>query len=438
MSEPHVLPQPGKPGIQSRKDNAWLEKFMRKFTIISSDTPDAAELEKAAEAKRRVLLVIKARWVLLGLLTLYGVYAYLFYGLETRFALEPSQIYVALIAFLAVIAYNAWYHYSYHWFYTIKYLNLVQILLDIVLVTVIIHYSGGVHSWFWTVYMLLTLESAFLLERKIDTWIIGGFGGMLYGALLTAEFYDVIKPVDMPYVNHILHHTFTYTMIMWFWVAIMNSAVALIGTYLMGLIRQQETRLRHMVIRDGLTELYNRSYFFHRLNSEIERSRRYGRIVSILLMDIDNFKLFNDTFGHLAGDAMIQRVAEVFRSNIRRSETQPSYDVDIPCRYGGEEFAIILPEITAEGGYETALRLSEKVVSNSALVVAERIRRQIEEAKLEENKGVTISVGVATYPFHALTTDALVHAADVALYRAKDMGKNRVAIADMPEEMALV
>jgi diguanylate cyclase (GGDEF)-like protein len=427
----------GKPELRyGSKKYSWWDKTLMKLSIFSSDAPDAAELEIAAEAKRRVLLVIKARWALLGLLTFYSLYAYGFYGLETRFTLQPSQMAVALAAFLIVVAYNAWYHYSYHWFYTIKYLNQAQIILDIILVTVVVHYSGGVHSWFWTIYMLLTLEAAFLLERKIDTWVIGGFGGLLYGALLTAEYYNIITPVDMPYMDHALHHTFTYTMIVWFWVTIMNSAVALIGTYLMGIIQQRETRLRHMVVRDGLTELYNRTYFYHRLNSEIERSKRYDRLVSILLMDIDNFKRFNDTFGHVAGDEMIQRVADVFRKNIRRSETQPAYDVDIPCRYGGEEFAIVLPEISTAGGYEAALRLSEKVSAQSAEVVAERIRRQIEETKLEEDKGVTISVGVATYPFHGETSDELVRAADAALYKAKHRGKNCVVIADVPQPLA--
>jgi diguanylate cyclase (GGDEF)-like protein len=273
-------------------------------------------------------------------------------------------------------------------------------------------------SWFWTVFLILTLEASFLLERKGDAWFIGAVGGLMYGALITLEFYDVIPPLKMPFINPELQHNFIYEMLMWFWVSIMNGTVAIMGAFLMSIIRDRERELRLLVIKDQMSNLYNRAYFFKTLNSEIQRSRRYDRVFSLIFIDLDNFKQYNDTYGHLEGDKLLKAVAQVFRSNVRRSETDPPYDVDVPCRYGGEEFAIVLPE--------TPLRTGGG--SLDALSFAERVRKYVEEIELDGRR-ITVSIGVAAFPTHGSSPDALVKAADDALYRAKEEGKNRVVCA---------
>jgi diguanylate cyclase (GGDEF)-like protein len=115
-------------------------------------------------------------------------------------------------------------------------------------------------------------------------------------------------------------------------------------------------------------------------------------------------------------------------SNIRRSDEKPSYEVDIACRYGGEEFAVILPEAVSVQGVSAAERLRHKVEAEGAVAVAERIREDIEKARKEEIP-VTVSIGVASYPEHGVELESLIRAADDAMYHAKGMGKNRVAVA---------
>jgi diguanylate cyclase (GGDEF)-like protein len=162
-------------------------------------------------------------------------------------------------------------------------------------------------------------------------------------------------------------------------------------------------------ITDHLTALFNRAHFDGCLKKEINRCRRYGQCVSVVVMDLDDFKSINDTFGHPAGDQVLKEVGRLLIQRVR--------DIDVAARYGGEEFAVILPETRRM----------------SAFVVAERVRSEIERYFRRKELGsrearVTISGGISSYPEDAETPEALVAKADEALYRAKRQGKNRVAV----------
>jgi diguanylate cyclase (GGDEF)-like protein len=163
--------------------------------------------------------------------------------------------------------------------------------------------------------------------------------------------------------------------------------------------------LYDMAIRDGMTRLYINKYFKERLVEELKRARRYEHPISLAIMDIDYFKVFNDTYGHQAGDLVLKEVAQNI-INCSRS-------IDIPCRYGGEEFAIILPETDRE----------------QAILFIERLRREIEEMRVEYGTSllrVTVSAGVISFPDHN-PNDAFefLAMADKALYQSKKNGRNR-------------
>ena len=294
--------------------------------------------------------------------------------------------------------------------------------------TVVVHFSGGAVSWFWVMYLVLTLEAALILDKPFDTYAIAVAGMLAFGGLLTAEFYGIIRPVSMPFENNELQSNYSYEMIKWAWVSIVNLFVAFVGVYMMDTVRRREAELMELVTKDPLTSFYNRRYFFHRLNSEIHRAKRYGRTISLLIIDVDNFKHFNDTYGHLAGDALLRGMAGVVRGSIRRSDAKPSYEVDIACRYGGEEFAVILPEAAHVQGGEAAERLRASIEARGARIVAEKIRQRIEATPLE-GKSVTVSIGVSSYPEHGEDPETLIRMADEAMYKAKRAGKNRVVIA---------
>lgn len=174
-------------------------------------------------------------------------------------------------------------------------------------------------------------------------------------------------------------------------------------------LRLSET-LRSQSIRDGLTGLFNRRYMEEMMARELHRAIRYHRPLSVIMMDIDHFKNFNDSYGHLAGDAILREMGRVIQSQIRRE--------DIACRYGGEEFVIILTEASVQ---DTVAR-------------AERIRLGVKELSVHHGsrvlEGISISLGVAGFPPNGNTPQDLIETADAALYRAKREGRDRVMVAD--------
>ena len=173
-------------------------------------------------------------------------------------------------------------------------------------------------------------------------------------------------------------------------------------------LRQKNFELHEISIRDSLTGLYNRKHLMETLDKEVSRSQRHSHSFSLLVIDIDHFKKYNDTYGHLAGDEVLRRLAAVFTKSIRSS--------DYAARYGGEEFIIILPETGAGQGVEAVERIRHKMAE-------ERFGGEDESIK------VTISVGVASYPENGEDAETVIRNADAALYEAKELGRNRVVLA---------
>jgi len=172
-------------------------------------------------------------------------------------------------------------------------------------------------------------------------------------------------------------------------------------------LEEANKKLKELATTDGLTGLYNYRFFEETIRMEVRRAQRQGLPLSLLMIDLDHFKVYNDTHGHQMGDEVLKTVARIMKYRLRST--------DFPCRYGGEEFAIILPGT----GFEEAMKLAEEV---RGLVEAHPFPG---EEKQPEGK-LTISIGVATYPYHAEDEISLVRAADMALYTAKQKGRNRV------------
>ena len=175
-------------------------------------------------------------------------------------------------------------------------------------------------------------------------------------------------------------------------------------------------KLQSMVDRDGVTGLYNHRFLRQALDIEIARSDRHGRVFSLLFLDVDHFKVYNDTYGHLAGDELLKGLARLLQRECRRSDTV--------ARYGGEEFVLLLPETNKDG----------------ALTFAKRLLKTIGETTFEAHDDqpmgrVTVSGGVASYPEHATSATDVIDRADRALYRVKQTGRNQVVCCDEVEDV---
>jgi diguanylate cyclase (GGDEF)-like protein len=175
-------------------------------------------------------------------------------------------------------------------------------------------------------------------------------------------------------------------------------------------LTQANHRLKDQVVHDGLTGLYNRRYLEESLGREESRARRSGRSLGLMMIDIDNFKRFNDTLGHAAGDAVLRAIGEYLLMAARGE--------DIVCRYGGEEFVLVM----AQAPHNTVLHRAEK------------LRQGVQSLDIEYEGRfvgpVTISIGIGIFPDHGETVEAVLRIADNAMYQAKQSGRNRVVVGN--------
>ena len=483
--------------------------------------------DREAEQVWRNRLVAKMRWLLLLVTSLYGLFAACTFSLSRYgFFLSQQQVLFLLLSILVVACYNGVYHFLYDKIQHVRYIDHLEILLDFLFVTVLIHFSGGAASWFWPVYLIVTIEAAFLLERYRGVWFTGAMGGMLYGLLLVLEDRSLIDYVPMPFVNSQLHNDMLYVVLIVCWVALLNAAAAIIATFLMSVIRAEtalareseqkllnfldtandlihcvsldgkllftnramlqalqysreelvgrdstvlvaddsrnlyelglarvgsgealttleavfrakdgrdisvegsltcsfrnkqptaiwgiwrdvterkltQARLYNLAHHDNLTGLPNRILFLDRLKQAMSLAHRHHKLAALLFLDLDRFKVINDTLGHPTGDKLLVQVAKRLSGALR--------EIDSVARFGGDEYTIILCNLERR---EDAELVAHKILN----VIARPYN--IDDHELF----VTASLGISVYPMDTEDLDSLIKKADVAMYHAKGLG----------------
>ena len=174
---------------------------------------------------------------------------------------------------------------------------------------------------------------------------------------------------------------------------------------------QLREMLREQSIRDPLTGLYNRRYMEETLKQELKRATRHLHPLGVIMLDIDHFKRFNDTYGHASGDRLLRQLGWFLQNHIRGE--------DVACRFGGEEFILIIPDTSMEAARQRA----------------ERLRQDVRKLRVQDDgqyhAGITLSIGIAISPQHGRTTENVLAAADAALYRAKQEGRDRAVVAEI-------
>lgn len=231
--------------------------------------------------------------------------------------------------------------------------------------------------------------------------------------LVGAYYFDIYGGIGFAVVSAILGTLFAYRggySIADTSIVVQLIVFAVIGV-IAGIFQRENNRLNNYFLQasltDPLTGLYNYGYFSKRISEEISRADRYKRSIGLIMIDIDHFKNFNDTYGHQKGNQVLVKIAVILQETVRKS--------DIVFRYGGEEFVVLLPE-TGTKSRETA----------------ERLRRNVEEAEFsgkgEEKVRLSISAGVSYHPWPKTTSYNLIERSDKALYSAKENGRNRVYV----------
>lgn len=391
----------------------WAKTLQRRFMVSWREQPTRYDIEALQANIERVGLVIRVRWALVLALTVYSVVAGWAYTFEIEIAELVRNMTIPAVALAFVLAYNLFYQRTYRRLGNIAVLNHAQLLMDAVVVTVLVYYSGGVHSWFWAMYSLFILEAAFILPKRWHTWAIAGFCLAAVGSVIWGVYFGLLPAVGMPFVNPTLHSNLTYVAVRYLWEVTVLCGTATVATLMTGALRRREAQLAASSVVDDKTGLYDRPYFLRMLKSEIARAERDDRTLLVVLADIDDFDRFNKRFGIDRGDRLLRVLGRAMLEFVSERGS-----ANVACRWGGEEFALIVSQ-SAEGMSCTA---------DQARRIAEEFGSLIASVRLEDT-GVTASVGVACYPTDGRTADELLDAADSALQAAAKAGGNRAVVA---------
>lgn len=517
------------PEQSTQPEAAWFDSLLQ---VIQPELRNRSVRERLAEQCVRVALVVRLRWVVLAALLVYVMLAEMLLAPEVdlpifhldqwSFPLKAAALFFS-IAFPFISLPCAVWRNS-------RLLLYLQVLVDLLFVTAVIHWSGGVISWFWPAYLLVTLESAFLFEKKLEVLGSGIIGALLYGLLLVAEHLDLLPTVRMPFMEE-ESPGLLFELLMWVWVAGLNAGVALFGAFLMGKIRSDHQKVRqseealtgfiataHDLIfccrqdgtllylnqvgqdlagqsgvlpngktlfeltddegkgvlqrqfdkvtgqidtgyfeirllsptegrtvdlevslstsstesaeqviwgvchditernlaqreliklahHDVLTTLPNRILLHDRLQQAKAFAHRMKSHFALLFLDMDRFKIINDTLGHAVGDDLLRMIAQRLRHCFRETDTV--------ARIGGDEFVVLMLDVD---DYDSVTALCDKLLSELAQPFMIRNHELF----------VTCSGGVCLYPDDESDVEVMMQKADIAMYYAKSQGRNNI------------
>ncbi|MCX8007610.1 MAG: GGDEF domain-containing protein [Coriobacteriia bacterium] len=400
-----------------------VKRVARAAKVSWREQPTQYDIEAIRANTERVGTVIRVRWALVGALSVFSVIAALVYAQAVEAEVFLSNMAVPAVALLFVLAYNAFYQATYRKLGNIAFLNHAQLVFDMVVVTVLVYYSGGVYSWFTTMYLLFVLEAAFILPRRRDVWFVVAVAAALYGGVLLAEWGRLLPHVAMPFVENDLWRHGTYVAVRYLWEVTMLCGAGTVGMLMMQRIREREQELRECSFTDELTGLFNRQYFHRVLDAEVERARRGGRELALVMADIDGLSQINERFGIDIGDEVLARAGELLRQTVESTREGGPPTAETACRVGGEEFAVVVPAVTMDDdGPRTR-------VEARAATIAEAFRAAMEGA-VTHGVAATVSVSIALMPRDGVTADDLIDAADERLAAVREAGGNRVSAPD--------
>jgi len=398
--------------------NRFRKRVARALKVSWRDQPTRYDIEALQANTRRVGLVIRVRWALVIVLAVYSIFAAWVYTLTISTVELATLMRVPAVALLFVVLYNTFYQATYRRLGNISILNHAQLLFDALVVTVLVFYSGGVNSWFWSMYALFIFEAAFILPSVRSTWIIAGTCAALLGIVVWGQYLGLLPHVAIPYANNALYHNLTYVGVRYLWQVAVLAGAASVATLMMLSVRVREQELQSSSIVDERTGLYNRAYFHRALAADLNRARRDGRPLHVVLVDLYHFGEFNERFGIERGDRLIEAVARAIAGVVTPGADSLA-SANMVSRYGGEEFAIVLAEGPEPGS---------SLEAADAQTVAVRICEAVGMTRIDD-VGVSASVGVASMPADGSSVDELLAAADDALGRAAEAGGGRVEIA---------
>ena len=395
-----------------------IKRAQRNLLVSWRDQPTQHDIAAIQANIRRVGFVIRLRWVLILVLATYSVLAGGAYLRHVELSELVSLMTVPAFSLLFVVLYNTFYALNYRRLGNIAIWNNLQLGLDAIVVTVLVYFSGGVNSWFWSMYALFVLEATAILPRSRDAWLHAVFSSLLIGAVEWFEFAGILPHQQIPFSTGDYYQDLVFVAVRYLWQVAVIMGMASVATLIVGQFRRDLSKRDVQRIVDEATGLFSRPYFMRLFSLELRRAIEAERPLHIALIDIDHFGDFNEKFGIDAGDRLLNELAKALQAVVAPDPGS----ANLVARYGGEEFVVLLVE-DASG---------DAVLTPEAV---EALAGQLHNAALGvdvDGAGVTVSVGVAALRRDGLTADEILDAADAALIRAVEEGGNRVRFASGP------
>ena len=422
--------------------------FIRKAKDILAGKSDLA-VEMADSY--RLLLVTKARWLVIGLLAVHWAISVPTYVIAHHFGksnLYASHMfehglemaYYPSTVIFAAIAMNTFFHIGWHklpslWANRAKAFLHIQIFIDILIVLILIHFTGGITSWLWPLFLIINLELIYLFSSNIRIVFMGIMAGVGYTILAALEYNQVLAVYHIPYLPQGMHYNLTLVSLMLIWVNLIAGFSLFITLYMR---KGEQREIKERIIRDGLTNLYDKKYFHDRLNSEIQRSHVFNRVFSLILFEIDDYEEYVKNNGQAQADELLRWIGEVLKMNVRRSEVRPVYEFDIAAYLDNAEFVILLPETGAEEKRDEAdIKSHAQIFASGAVTLADHITSTIKSSKFTYGEDVTVSASIVSFPIDGNDAKKLLDSAKKGLRLAQNTGKNKTIVVNQQPEKEL-
>lgn len=374
------------------------------------------EIAALRDNMTRVGLIIVDRWLLVLTLIVYSVIGFSIHLRTTDFFTLLEFMIIPANAVLLVIIYNYFFSIYKAELANIEAANFAQLLMDVIIVAVLVYYSGGPHSWFWVIYVLIVFQMATIAEKRSDVWRLVGVIIALITIINWGVYLEILPHVAIPLSSSTEYQNINYSLLRYLWQATIIVGAGLVSVRLMFNLRASLTASRNNSIIDEMTGLYSREYFRRVITNEVSRANYYSTSVFAALIDIDNFRNINKYFGVDVGDEFLGLVSDLILEELQNF-SEGSFSSNIVARYSGEEFALMI--------VENPQAHDNQPTEEDVEALLERIKARISEMQ-HLDVSVTVSIGFAGMPKDALDAEELMARADEALAYSIMQGGNEL------------